>query len=128
MAYAKLRDYELRALRGKSVEPEDQQLVETLLEDAAVWLDGLVDVREGDEHQAEVLKIVSCNMVARRMEEDTAGVDQVSYTMGPFAQSTHYVSPGGSWWLTKQEREELGIGAFHIGTIPAKVGGLHARP
>lgn len=124
MAYAELRDYELRVLKGKSVEPEDQQLVETLLEDAAVWLDGLVDVREGDEHQAEVLKIVSCNMVGRRMETDMAGVDQVSYTMGPFAQSTHYVSPGGSWWLTKQEREELGIGGFKLGTIRPHVGGV----
>lgn len=120
MAYAELSDYELR---HGSVEPEDLQLVETLLGDAATMLDGLVEVVDGDEHQAEVLKIVSCNMVSRCMAADTAGVDQVSYTMGPFAQSAHYANPGGDMWLTKREREMLGIGGFKLGTIRPHVGG-----
>lgn len=123
MAYAELRDYELR---HGSVKPEDQQLVETLLADAAVKLDGMVDVDEGDEHQMEALKIVSCNMVSRVMETETVGVDQVSYTMGPFAQSVHYAKPGGNLWLSKDDRDMLGIGGFRLGTIRPMVGGDHA--
>lgn len=123
MAYAELRDYELR---HGSVKPEDQQLVETLLADAAVKLDGMVDVDEGDEHQMEVLKIVSCNMVSRVMETETVGVDQVSYTMGPFAQSVHYAKPGGNLWLSKDDRDMLGLGGFRLGTIRPMVGGDHA--
>ena len=121
MAYATITDYEMR---NGTVEPEHVQLVETLLGDAATMLDGLVEIVEGDEHQAEVLKIVSCNMVSRRMAADTAGVDQVSYTMGPFAQSAHYANPGGDMWLTKREREMLGIGGFKVGTIRPYVGGV----
>ena len=121
MAYAELSDYELR---HGSVEPEDEQLVRTLLGDAATMLDGLVEVVDGDEHQAEVLKIVSCNMVSRCMAADTAGVDQVSYTMGPFAQSVHYAKPGGNLWLSKDDKDMLGLGGFKVGTIRPHVGGV----
>ena len=126
MAYATITDYEMR---NGTVDPEHVQLVETLLGDAATMLDGMVEVDEGDAHQAEVLKIVSCNMVSRRMEADLSGVDQMSYTMGPFAQSAHFVSPGGDMWLTKGEKRMLGIGGFAVGTIrPWVRGGFRACP
>lgn len=121
MAYATISDYELR---NGSVEEGRLPTVEVLLEDAATMLDGLVEVDPEDERQAKVLRKVSCNMVSRCMQAADAelvGVDQMSYTMGPFGQTAHFTNATGDMYLTAAERRMLGLDRMVIGCIPAEV-------
>lgn len=98
-----------------------------MLGDAASILDSLVDVDSDDESQAELLKVVSCNMVIRAMSAaaDTFGVSQTSMTAGPYTQSWSYSNPSGDMYLTKMERNMLGISSGYIGSIQPRIAGAY---
>lgn len=122
MAYATVSDYELR---HGAVDASEEPMVAALLEDAATMLDSLVPCIDiSDQHQREVLCIVSCSMVSRTMSASSASVgdvDQMSYVMGPFQQTAHFANPSGDMYLTAGERRLLGISVTVIGTVPARV-------
>ena len=123
MAYATYQDVEAR---WRDLTADEQTKCSTLLDDAAAMLDTMVTVNDSDEAQAYLLKVVSCNMVIRSMvaSESTAlGVDQLSATMGPFGQTAHFANPNGDLYLTRQERDMLGIGWAFIGDMRAAIDG-----
>ena len=126
MAYATVDDYVARKDPEGELSEYELSLVETLLEDAATMLDGMVPLIDiSDQHQRDVLRIVSCNMVSRSMEPVTAqlsGIDQMSYTMGPFSQSAHFANSSGDMYLSASDKRMLGISGVRIGAIRARVG------
>ena len=110
MAFATYTDIEGR---WRTLTSEEKSKATALLEDAAIILKERVTVVDGDEDQAKMLNMVSCNMVIRALlarASDAFGVDQVSATMGPFAQTAHYSNPNGNLYLTKDEKRLLGTG------------------
>lgn len=122
-AYATIQDYEMRY--GAVEDPERVEIIETRLADAATMLDSLVRTDDVDDDMAELLRIVSCNMVSRTMaatDGGLAGIGQVSYGMGPFSQSATLANPSGDMYLTAAERRWLDIGGSVIGSMRAKVG------
>lgn len=122
MAYAEVSDLEAR---WKPLTEQEQEVAETLLEDASAMLDALVNV-DGKCTQVDLLKIVCCNMVQRSMTAgamDAFGITQQSMTAGPYTQSWTLSNPSGDMYLTKMEKKLLGITGSYIGTIRAKVGG-----
>jgi hypothetical protein len=124
MAYATYKDVEAR---WRPLSSDEQARATVLLGDAASILDQLVKVDEEDDAQAELLKVVSCDMVIRAMSAaaDTFGVTQSSMTAGPYTQSWSYANPSGDLYLTKMEKRLLGITSSYIGSIePA----IHDRP
>ena len=122
-AYATLDDYEAR--NGMVDDETRQGIIVTLLSDAALMLDSMVDVDPTDQTQLETLKVVSCNMVSRAMlaaDGGLAGISQLNAGMGPFSQSATLANPSGDMYLTGTEKLWLGIGGTAIGSIRARVG------
>lgn len=120
MAYATVDDLEAR---WRYLGTEEQARASALLNDAAVLLDSLVIVDPTDEHQADVLRVVSCSMVQRSMvaaTSDAFGVSQATMTAGPYSQNMSFANPSGDLYLTGTEKQMLGIGAPYIGTIRAE--------
>lgn len=64
------------------------------------------------------LKGIVCAMVKRAMlAGDSSGVSSTQQTAGPFNESYNYANPLGDLYLTKAERQRLGMGvqrAFSI--------------
>lgn len=60
---------------------------------------------------AEVLKGVTLNAVERILQSsgELAGVTQESWGASPYSGSMSYANPTGDFYLTKQEKELLGI-------------------
>ena len=125
MAFAEVSDIEAR---WHPLSSEEQERAEVLLEDASAMLSELVKVDESDEEQADLLKIVSCNMVIRSMsatEHDSFGATNMSMTAGPYQQSFTYSNPTGDMFLTKMEKRLLGITSNFIGYIRPMMAGEH---
>lgn len=109
MAFASYTDVEAR---WRALSSDEQAKATKLLEDAAIILKGRVAVDAQDADQAAALNLVSCNMVIRALRvraSDAFGVDKLSSTMGPFAQTEQYANPNGDLYITKGERRLLGI-------------------
>ena len=64
MAFADVSDLESR---WRELSTEEEARANVLLGDASAMLDALVDVDESDAQQADLLKVVCCNMVMRSM-------------------------------------------------------------
>lgn len=127
MAYATVDDLEARY--GELPSEGSRTQASVLLDDAATYLDGVVDADPSDGHQADVLRMVSCAMVNRAMEaagSEMYGISNASYTMGPFSQSATFANPSGDLYLTSGERQLLGVGGTRIGGIRPVIGGCHA--
>lgn len=119
MAFATVADLEAR---WRSLSDAEEAQASVLLDDAAAYLQALVEVDPDDEIQAANLKMVSCNMVKRAMSSsasDAFGVTNATATMGPFSQQVAYANPSGDMYVSKSERAILGIGTATIGSIRA---------
>lgn len=119
MAYATHADIEAR---WRELSATEEAQADTLCEDASAIIDSLVTVDEG---KLELAKVVCCNMVIRAMsasQSDAYGLSQGSMTAGVYTQSWTYSNPSGDMYLTKLERQMLGIGQGYIGSIRVKVG------
>lgn len=117
MAFATYNDVESR---WRTLTADERTKATTLLGDAAAILSARVRVDDRNVNQSEVLKIVSCNMVIRSMvasESQGIGIDKLTATMGPFAQSAEFANPNGDLYLTKMEKLALGIGGRGRGRI-----------
>lgn len=124
MAYADASDIEAR---WRALSADEETRADALLDDASAILNKLVKVDESDTEQAELLKIVCCDMVIRSLSSTAgAGIDQSSMTAGPYSQSFHFVNPSGDLYLTKMEKRLLGIATGYIGSIQPMIGGDHA--
>lgn len=90
-----------------------------LLEDASDQLESL-GVKT-DQINASTLKRIVCAMVRRAMTADSEGVpdgvSQSQMTAGPFSQGFTWSNPDGSLYLTRSEKQQLGLAgqhAFHV--------------
>lgn len=125
MAYAEVSDIETR---WRDLSTGEEARATALLDDASAMLGQLVDIRERDEQQEGLLKIVCCNMVIRAMsasEYDAFGASQMSMTAGPYTQQFTYSNPSGDMYLTKMEKRLLGVTSGYIDTIRPMMAGEH---
>lgn len=123
MAYATVDDLEARY---RVLTEDEAERAAVLLNDAAAMLDALVRVDPSDSEQAELLKIVSCNMVMRSLlasDNGALGVTQQSMSADIYTQSWTFSNPSGDMYLTKNEKRLLGIATGYIGSIQARIGG-----
>lgn len=69
-----------------------------------------IAIDPADELQASALRIVCCSMARRAIASAADGdYKQVSVTTGPFSQSRSMANPSGDLYLTRQERQVLGL-------------------
>lgn len=111
MAYATVEDLEAG---WRPLTESEQDVATTLLDRAAVYIDSFVTVDFSDEHQAAVLKAVSCSMVQRAMiatESGAFGVTQQTISADIYSQTQSFSNPTGDLYFTKDEKRMLGIGA-----------------
>lgn len=123
MAYATVADLEAR---WRDLSPEEEAVAATLLDDAAMLLDSMVEVDEWDVARKRLLCTVSCSMVKRAMASstnDAFGVTQGSISADVYSQSLTFANPSGDLYVTASEKRALGVGRGFIGSIPARVGG-----
>ena len=115
MRFAEVTDLEAR---WRTLTTEEQAQAEVLLEDASAILASKVVVDPTDTEQAYNLKMVVCNMVKRAMlagDSAALGLTQESMTAGPYTQAYTYSNPTADLYLTKTEKQLLGIGGFGKG-------------
>ena len=125
MAFADVTDLEAR---WRDLSEDEEAKAAVLLGDASAMLETLVTVNSDDENQAEMLKIVCCNMVQRSMsstDSDLYGVTQQSMSAVGFSQSMSYSNPTGDMYLTRYEKRLLGINSGYIGSIRPMMAGEH---
>ena len=72
---------------------------------------------------ADLVTDVVCTMVARTvpLEDLPMGLESSQITAGQYSQSNKRTNPHGDFYLTKQEKETLGInrqGAFSVNLLP----------
>lgn len=94
----------------------DEERAETALMDASVIMVAAmkksgVDYSSPDELQQAALVAVCCNMVKRTLavDDDIPGVTQYSQGANGFSESWSYANPSGDLYMTKAERQMLGI-------------------
>lgn len=108
MSYATVEDVQKRML--KAMTADEQAVCETILADAAVYLDTLAPYASTDAK-----KIVSCNIAGRMFGGDLdipVGATQGSMSGLGYAQSWTIGSGGstGEIYLSKWDKRLLGIG------------------
>lgn len=72
---------------------------------------------------ADVLRLVTCQAATRMLMASDAGfgVTQESWGATPYSGSTSYANPTGDIYLTRTERQLLGLGAPTCGFVSPKV-------
>lgn len=114
-AYATVSDLEAR---WRTLDEDERAVAEVKLSDASVYLRGRVpdlDQRVADGVlDPDIPKIVVCGMVKRAMNTPGLGADgglaSAQQSAGPFSQSLTYSNPDGNLFLSKAEKQLLGIG------------------
>lgn len=119
--------------RWRTLSDGEARRADVLLGDASVFLSSLmrkggVGVVPSDSIQSETLKAVCCAMVQRAMSAgtDSAPFSQESVAAGPFSQSYTYANPNGDMYVTKMERQRLGLDGQRMGSIRPRIGGGYA--
>lgn len=108
-AYATIADVQARTARTLS--ESEQNLAETLLEDAAVMIDSV-----NSSASNEVKKVVSCRMVIRAIgSDDSAGIpigaSQATMSALGYSQTfTMGSGTAGELYISKAEKNLLGAG------------------
>lgn len=121
--FATVEDYEARY--GDVDDPEQ---VETLLGDATAFIAAQPGFRllspdeDGYDLQQANLKRICCSVVSRSLSAgDWAGLSSLSQGAGSQSASVSVYNPSGDFYLTKAEKQALGIGAARVGmTDPYK--------
>lgn len=109
MAYATIEDVTARTTTTYT--PEEQAVISTLLEDAAVMIDACAP-----DASTDAKKVVSCRMVIRAMGDGTeygvpVGATQGTMAAGGYSQSwTMSSGTVGEMYLGKADKSLLGIG------------------
>ena len=112
-AFATVDDF-LAGWPGKELSAQEHYSVSVLLGRASAQLSATlrrhgVEVDPDDEEQAENLLSVTCNMVRRSMSRGYDGVASFAQSVGDTNVSVNYRENDGSFFISKSERELLGI-------------------
>ena len=97
----------------RNLEADEISVAETLLRRATMQLvkllgDNHIEIIPDDEIQAGNLTTVACNMV-RRVMDSQGGISNMSQSIGTTSASLTFVNPDGSLFLSKSDREMLGL-------------------
>lgn len=120
-AFATVEDYTARY-----GEVDDTDKLECLLLDASNYLQALYFTEYGEEYkQGERVLFdlnapaVTCAIVARMLNVPAGmeGVSQTSQSADVYSASYTFANPTGDFYLTKSDKERLGIGAGVISSI-----------
>lgn len=105
----------------------DEDQVEAYIADASAMLYALMGshYNEDSELQAQTLKAVCCNMVARALSASASGagfgVTQWSQTASSFNEQRTFSNPSGDLYLTTAEKKMLGIGRSAVFTVETSI-------
>jgi len=115
MAYATVEDL---AARWRPLSAAEATRATVLLDDAAVRIDAAKKPADPIT-DAEVRKIVSCEMVKRAMltPVNQPAATQTQQTAGIFQQGITYANPGGELYMTKEDRRLLGLRRQAAGSV-----------
>lgn len=122
------------SLRWRELTDDEVEIASERLLDATAYITAQLAkyrvplIEEGDEGyevQRRNLKAVTCNVVRRSMAStgsavgDSAGapVSMETVTAGVFSQTYQYSNPLGDLYLTKAEKETLGIGRLLVSSV-----------
>lgn len=111
MAFATASDVQDRLL-NHTLSDAECTWVTVMLDDASAKLAAHVDVDDTDGAQADLLRMVACNMVIRvlnPMLSQTIGVTQASMTAGSYTQSMTFANATGDLYISREEKAQLGI-------------------
>lgn len=111
------------AKRWRPLTEAEKTTAEVLLQDASVEVRSALKragIDTTDDFDADAAKIVVCGMVKRSMiaGDNSPGVTTAQETAGPFSRSFTYANPTGDLYMTKREKQLLGIGLQAAFTIP----------
>lgn len=108
--------------RWRGMTPDQEQDAETALEDASQFI---LDVapRAGEKDPKTRRRIV-CAVVKRSMQvpEDMLGMESNNTQAGPYMSQRRAVNPHGDFYLTKLERQSLGVGKQRTGDMDLLAG------
>lgn len=84
----------------------------------------LYEGEDGYDEQRQALVSVTCSVVRRSMQSIVAGgglptapVAMETVTAGVFSQTYQYSNPSGDSYLTRSEKDVLGIGRMRVSTV-----------
>ncbi|WIE65950.1 Gp19/Gp15/Gp42 family protein [Curtobacterium sp. MCLR17_036] len=111
------------AKRWRPLTDAEKTTAEVLLEDASIEVRAALKragIDTTDDFDTDAAKVVVCGMVKRSMiaGDTAAGVTTAQETTGPFSRSFTYANPTGDLYMTKRERQMLGIGLQTVFTVP----------
>lgn len=125
--FAKVEDFRARCDSGA-----DDARVAAALEDASALLRSLYRRRHGRPWEPgasadfdDNARSVCCAAASRAVDVPggMAGVTQMSETAGPFTASASFGAASGSLYVTKGERERLGLSGGRMGSLRARCEG-----
>lgn len=120
-AFATTEDYKVRY---GAVDDEAQ--LKVLLQDATAYLLSLYFAEYAQEYEKDAHPIfdlnapaVCCAMVSRTLNtpDGMDGVSTMSQSADIYSASYTFANPTGDFYLTKSDKERLGMGGMSIGTI-----------
>lgn len=109
--------------RWRPLSEAEQARAAVLLSDASAIIRTLspgIDAKiANDLLDPDVPRAIVCAMVKRVMQgpSDLDGVSQTQQTAGPFSRGVSFANPSGDLYLTKTEKQRLGIGAQRAANI-----------
>ena len=121
--FATVEDYKQRY-----GEVDDEQRLSTLLSDASIFIASQRGFAfdQDDENRAVLLAAITCAVVHRSLASSAyAGFSSVSQGGDGYTASASIYNPGGDFYLTKQERQTLGIGGARIGSVAPRICGYY---
>lgn len=113
---------DVERLLGRDLENEENALIEGLLEEAEVLIEGYLG--RIPQPVPRRVRVVASRMVARVLEQPDRGAfftESVQHSAGPFAETRRFTTgaSGGAPWLTAVDKQMLkpagGRGIYTIG-------------
>lgn len=107
--------------RWKAMPSGDRETIQIALEDASQFI--LDMVPSASKAEPATLKRIVCSVVRRSLDADAdlVGVESVQTGAGPYQETLKPLNPHGDFYLTKSEKQALGVGrqkAFSIDLMP----------
>ncbi len=126
MVYATINDIEQR---WRALTVDEQSRASVLLQDASTMLTVSFTNQKKDitKVDADLLKLVCCNMVSRVLDAgtDTGLYSAKTESAGVYSQTFTYATTGNGLYITRKEKALLGLSGLRITSM--SVGGADVR-